>query len=60
VITQFLGDGVVVVFDLGLPILVTASTRAALGDANGFGLHPCGALPLKGIAAPVEIHGVDA
>jgi adenylate cyclase len=46
--------------DLGFPILVTESTRAALGEPNGFVLHPCGAVPLKGIAAPVEIYAVDA
>jgi adenylate cyclase len=46
--------------DLGFPILVTASTRAALGEPNGFVLHPCGAVPLKGIDAPVEIYAVDA
>jgi adenylate cyclase len=46
--------------DLGFPILVTESTRAALGDPNGFVLRPCGAVPLKGIDAPVEIYAVDA
>ena len=46
--------------DLGFPILVTESTRAALGEPNGFVLRPCGAVPLKGFAAPVEIHAVEA
>jgi class 3 adenylate cyclase len=45
--------------DLGFPILVTESTRAALGESNGFVLRPCGAVALKGIAAPVEIYAVD-
>ncbi len=46
--------------DLGCPILITASSRAALGVAKGFGLHPCGAGPLLVFAAPVEIYAVDA
>lgn len=46
--------------DLGRPILITASTRAALGAAEReFHLQPCGALPLKGIAALVEVFAVD-
>jgi class 3 adenylate cyclase len=46
--------------DLGHPILLTESTRAALGGPNGFEFHPCGAVPLKGIAAPVEVYAVEA
>jgi class 3 adenylate cyclase len=46
--------------DLGAAILVTESTRAALGAADGFVLRPCGALPLKGIAAPVPTWAVAA
>jgi adenylate cyclase len=46
--------------DLGASILLTESTRAALGASNGFVLRPCGAVPLKGIAAPVEVYAVEA
>jgi class 3 adenylate cyclase len=46
--------------DLGRPILLTESTRAAIGGSNGFVLHPVGAVPLKGIAAPVEVYAVEA
>jgi class 3 adenylate cyclase len=45
--------------DLGKLILVTESTRAALGEGNGFALRACGAVPLKGIAAPVETYAVE-
>jgi adenylate cyclase len=45
--------------DLGASILLTDSTRRALGGPNGFVLRPCGALPLKGIAAPVETYAVE-
>ncbi|HJQ84730.1 MAG TPA: adenylate/guanylate cyclase domain-containing protein [Candidatus Binatia bacterium] len=44
--------------DLGAAILLTESTRAAL-DGNGFALRPVGAVPLKGIAAPVEVYAVE-
>lgn len=46
--------------DVGAPILVTDSTRAALGEANGFALRPVGAMSLKGVAAPVEVYAVEA
>jgi adenylate cyclase len=46
--------------DLGSPILVTASTRAALGNPDGLVLRPVGAVPLRGIAAPVEVFAVEA
>src|SRR5262249_22684115 len=46
--------------DLGTPILLTESTRLALGDADGVRLRSCGAVPLKGIAAPVEVYAVEA
>jgi class 3 adenylate cyclase len=46
--------------DLGHPILVTQSTRAAIGGSNGFVLRPCGPVPLKGITAPVEVYAVEA
>jgi adenylate cyclase len=45
--------------DLGASILLTESTRAALGGSNGFALRACGPVPLKGIAAPVEVFAVD-
>src|SRR5881396_3318976 len=66
-ITQFVGDAVnqaarlqVKTRDLGAPILLTESTRAALGETNGLVLRPCGAVPLKGVAAPVEVYAVEA
>jgi len=46
--------------DVGASILVTESTRAALGGPNGFVLRPVGAVPLKGISAPVEVFAVEA
>jgi class 3 adenylate cyclase len=45
--------------DLGASILLTESTRAALGTQNGFVLRPLGALPLKGIREPVPVYAVD-
>jgi class 3 adenylate cyclase len=45
--------------DLDASILVTESTRAALGEPNGLLLRPVGAVPLKGIAAPVEVYAVE-
>jgi class 3 adenylate cyclase len=45
--------------DVGASILVTASTRAALRDADGFCVRPVGAMPLRGIAAPVEVFAVE-
>ncbi len=44
--------------DLASSILITASTRDALGSASGFALRPFGAVPLKGIAEPVEVWAV--
>src|SRR5437016_12175505 len=46
--------------DLGASILLTESTRAALGETNGLVLRPCGAARLKGVAAPVEVYAVEA
>jgi len=46
--------------DLGTSILVTESTREALGGPNGFVLRPVGAVPLKGISAAVEVYAVEA
>ncbi len=46
--------------DLASPILVTESTREALGDGDGLELRPFGRLPLKGIAEPVAAYGVMA
>jgi adenylate cyclase len=46
--------------ELGTAILLTESTRQALGSAaDGISLRPRGAVALKGIAAPVEIYSVD-
>jgi adenylate cyclase len=45
--------------ELGASILVTESTRAALGASDGVVLRACGAVPLKGIAAPVEVYAVE-
>jgi adenylate cyclase len=45
--------------DLGASILLTDSTRAALGGADGFALRSCGAVPLRGISAPVEAYAVE-
>jgi class 3 adenylate cyclase len=46
--------------ELGAPILVTESTRAALGEPDGIPLHARGSVPLKGVAAPVEVYSVEA
>jgi adenylate cyclase len=46
--------------DLGASILLTESTRAALGASNGFALRPVGPVPLKGISAPVDVYAVEA
>jgi adenylate cyclase len=45
--------------DLGRAILVTESTRRALDPARRGALVPCGAVALKGIAAPVEVFAVE-
>jgi len=45
--------------DLGAAILVTAGTRAELDPADGFCLRAMGAVPLRGIAAPVEVFAVE-
>jgi adenylate cyclase len=45
--------------DVGASILVTASTQAALGEADGFCLRAVGGLPLRGIEAPVEVFAVE-
>jgi len=44
--------------DLGMPVLLTASTRDTLDPGTRAALRPCGAVPLKGIRAPVEVYGV--
>ena len=46
--------------DLGASILITETTRAALGEPNGVILKSCGPVPLKGIAAPVDVYAVEA
>jgi adenylate cyclase len=47
--------------ELGTSILLTESTRGALGAAaaDGIPLRPRGAVALKGIGAPVEVFSVD-
>jgi len=45
--------------DLGASILMTESTRQVLGETDGLVLRACGALPLRGIAAPVEVYAVE-
>lgn len=45
--------------DLGAAILITASTRAELPAGDDDRLRPCGAVPLRGIAALVEVYAVD-
>jgi adenylate cyclase len=45
--------------DLGRHILITDSTRAVLDPARHVRVAPCGAVPLKGLAAPVEVFAVD-
>jgi len=67
VIYTIVGDAVnqaarlqVMTRDLGRPILITESTRRALDPGRKVGLVACGALPLKGIAAPVEVLAVEA
>jgi class 3 adenylate cyclase len=46
--------------DLGTPILVTETTRAALGAPDGLVLRPRGEVALKGIEAPVPVYAVEA
>jgi class 3 adenylate cyclase len=45
--------------DLGASILLTAETRATLPDDDGFYLRAVGAVPLRGIEAPVEVFAVE-
>jgi adenylate cyclase len=45
--------------DLAASILVTESTRTALGADDGFVLRPLGPVPLKGFTEPVEIYAVS-
>ena len=45
--------------DLGTPILLTESTRAALGGEDGVPLRARGRVALKGIDAPVEVYSVE-
>ncbi len=45
--------------DLRAAILLTASTQAVLGEADGFCLRAVGALPLRGIEAPVQVFAVE-
>ena len=45
--------------DLGAAILLTAGTQSALGNADGFYLRAVGAVPLRGIEAPVQVFAVE-
>jgi adenylate cyclase len=45
--------------DLGKAILVTDSTRGALDPARNVPVARCGVVPLRGIAAPVEVFAID-
>jgi adenylate cyclase len=45
--------------DLARPILVTDSTRLALDPGRKVALTSCGALPLKGFEAPIDVWAVD-
>jgi adenylate cyclase len=45
--------------DLGRAILITDSTRRALDARRKVPIVPCGAVPLKGITAPVEVFAVE-
>jgi adenylate cyclase len=46
--------------DLGHPILITDGTRVALDPARRVPLTACGQVPLRGIAAPVEVFAIEA
>jgi len=46
--------------ELDAPILITDSTRQALGLGGGFTLQPRGEVALKGIGRPVLVHAVRA
>jgi adenylate cyclase len=46
--------------DLGKTILLTDSTRRALDPSRKVPLVPCGAVSLRGIAAPVEVFAIEA
>jgi adenylate cyclase len=45
--------------DLGHTILVTDSTRRALDPQRKVACTPCGVVPLRGIAAPIEVFAVE-
>ncbi|MCC6765100.1 MAG: HAMP domain-containing protein [Deltaproteobacteria bacterium] len=45
--------------DLAAPVLITASTRAALDDPSRVVLRPFGPLAIKGLAEPVEVWAVE-
>ncbi len=45
--------------DLGAPILITESTRAAMGDVPNVRPRSCGAVPLRGMAEPIEVFCLD-
>jgi hypothetical protein len=45
--------------DLARAVLVTDSTRQALDPARKVALTSCGAHPLKGFEAPIDVWAVD-
>jgi class 3 adenylate cyclase len=45
--------------DLGKTILITDSTREMLPPARRHPVTPCGPVPLRGFAAPIEVFAVD-
>ena len=45
--------------ELGAPILLTESTRAALPDPPPVPLRPCGKVALRGILEEIEVYAVD-
>jgi class 3 adenylate cyclase len=45
--------------ELGAPILLTESTRAALPDPPPVPLHPCGKVALRGILEEIEVYAAD-
>jgi adenylate cyclase len=46
--------------ELDAEILVTQSTRDAVGDASGIAFQPVGAVALRGIAQPVSVYAVES
>lgn len=45
--------------ELGARVLVTQTTRDAVGELPGVAFRPVGAVPLRGIAEPVSVYAVE-